>query len=590
MNFSFGGSLTVLIIVGFILLLTIALIITRLYKRSTKELSFVRTGMGGQKVTMDAGAIVLPVVHEIIWVNMNTIRLAVHRHNDQALITRDRMRVDVVAEFYVRVQPSIESIAAAAQTLGQRTLMPEQLKELVEGKFVDALRSVAAEMTMEELHEQRTNFVQKVQQAVTEDLLKNGLELEAVSLTGLDQTSKEFFNPQNAFDAEGLTRLTEEIEQRRKIRNDIEQDTQVEVERKNLEAEKLTLTIKRDEEYAKLEQEREVEVRRASQTAEIAREQALKEQEAEQARIAARQEVETARIVSERAVEEEEIQKTRIVREREIEKERSIETQDVDRKKTVELAEQDRAIAIAERSRAQSEAEKEADFARAMAVQAEEQVVTARLTEAAEREKQIELIEAAKQAEREAIAVKVAAEAEKVAAADNAEAIREQARGTADEVLINAQAEASAKKAMADADEVEYRVEAEGTRAVNEARNVLSADQIAMQIKMKLIENLDEIVRESVKPMEQIDSIKIIQVDGLNGGATVPGQESGQPAVGGNMADQVVSSALKYRAQAPLIDSLLSEIGMEGQDLNGLTKPVQDSEESNGDQEPQSDR
>ena len=61
-----------------------------------------------------------------------------------------------------RVQPTTESIANAAQTLGQRTMEPELLKELVEGKFVDALRAVAAEMAMEELHEQRVNFVQKV--------------------------------------------------------------------------------------------------------------------------------------------------------------------------------------------------------------------------------------------------------------------------------------------------------------------------------------------------------------------------------------------------------------------------------------------
>ena len=37
---------------------------------------------------------------------------------------------------------------------------PEQLKELVEGKFVDALRTAAAEMTMEELHEKRGAYVQ----------------------------------------------------------------------------------------------------------------------------------------------------------------------------------------------------------------------------------------------------------------------------------------------------------------------------------------------------------------------------------------------------------------------------------------------
>ena len=34
-----------------------------------------------------------------------------------------------------------------------KTMSPDELKDLVEGKFVDALRAVAAEMAMEELHE-----------------------------------------------------------------------------------------------------------------------------------------------------------------------------------------------------------------------------------------------------------------------------------------------------------------------------------------------------------------------------------------------------------------------------------------------------
>ena len=148
------------------------------------------------------------------------------------------------------MRPDAGAIAMAAQTLGQRTMVPEALKDLVEGKFVDALRSVAAGMTMNELHEQRADFVQKVQQASSNDLAMNGLELESVSLTGLDQTSIEHFNANNAFDAEGLTKLTEQIEARKKLRNDIEQDTRVQMETKNLEASQRSFEISRDQEYA----------------------------------------------------------------------------------------------------------------------------------------------------------------------------------------------------------------------------------------------------------------------------------------------------------------------------------------------------
>ena len=127
----------ILILAGIIFaaLVIIGIIIARLYRRSSKEISFVRTGFGGEKVILGGGAIVLPVLHEIIPVNMNTLRLEVRRADDQALITRDRMRVDVMAEFYVRVKPLAESIAVAAQTLGQKTMSPNELKNLVEGSL-----------------------------------------------------------------------------------------------------------------------------------------------------------------------------------------------------------------------------------------------------------------------------------------------------------------------------------------------------------------------------------------------------------------------------------------------------------------------
>lgn len=528
----------------FVLLLVIVLIFSRLYKRSSKELSYVRTGFGGQKVIMNGGGLVFPVFHEIIPVNMNTLRLEVRRANEQALITKDRMRVDVQAEFYVRVQPTVESIANAAQTLGRRTINPEALKELVEGKFVDALRAVAAEMAMEELHEQRVDFVQKVQAAVSEDILKNGLELESVSLTGLDQTNKEFFNPDNAFDAEGLTKLTQEIEERRKKRNDIEQETEVLIKRKNLDAEQQKFEISRDQEYARLEQERAIQVRAAEQVAQIEQEKADRDREARQAKILAEQKVREA---------------------------------DVEKEKQVALAEQARDIAVAEKSREKSVADAEADKARALAVKALEEVTTAQATEVAERDKQIEIIEARKAAEQAAIAITVAAEAEKQAATDQAEAVRIVAEGEAEKIRISAQAESDAEKLKADALEATYRVEAEGKLAVNNAANILSPEQIAMQVKIELIKAMPEIIAQSVKPIENIDGIKILQVDGLGGGAGggVAGSVAGGVS-GGGVADQAVAAALRYRSQAPLIDGLMNELGISGGDLGALAAGVTD--------------
>ncbi|QKG70784.1 flotillin family protein [Erythrobacter mangrovi] len=523
-------------------ILIIGLFLAKLYRRASKEVAFVRTGVGGEKVVMNGGALVLPVFHETMPVNMNTLVLPVVRRDNEALITLDRLRIDVKAEFYVRVRPDAQAIAMAAQTLGQRTMQPELLKDLVEGKFVDALRSVAAGMSMNELHEQRADFVQKVQQVSSNDLAMNGLELESVSLTGLDQTSIEHFNANNAFDAEGLTKLTEQIEARKKLRNDIEQDTRVQMETKNLEADQRSFQISRDKEYARLEQEREVEVRRAAQAAEIAREQAERNREAEAARIEAKKQVDAQQIEADRLVEEARIDQTR----------------------ALEIARQEQQIAVQNKSREESQAKAVADEARAKAVAAEEQVVTSRESEIAERNKKIELIEAAKIAERDAIKIKVEAEAEKDAATNRAEAMRREAEG-----------EAEAEKLRAEAARVRFEVEAAGQRAINEAANILSSDQISLQTKMALLKVLPEVIRESAKPMEAIDSIKIVQVDGLtNGGGKSSG---GATAVGngsGNLATDAVSAALAYRAQAPVLDGLMKELGLDGSSLGGLAQGV----------------
>jgi uncharacterized membrane protein YqiK len=550
----FGGVVLGLIVVAIAVVIVVWLM-NWLYLRSSKERAFVRTGLGGQKVVMNGGAFVLPIVHEVVPVNMNTLRLEVSRGRDKALITKDRMRVDVVSEFYVRVQAGPEAIASAAQTLGQRTLEPETLKELVEGKFVDALRTVAAEMTMEELHEKRGEYVKRVKGVVAADLLQNGLELETVSLTQLDQTGMEFFNPSNAFDAEGLTRLTEQIERRKKIRNDIEQDTMIQVRNKNLETERQALDIDRELEYARLAQERELEMQRASQRAEVARQRAEKEQEAERAQIGAREAVDRARILSERAVEEE-----RIIKEREVEQ------LEIGRRQAVELAEQQRAIAVAEQSKAQSEAQGAADLARARAVSEEERVFTARETEVAERRKRIELIAAAQEAERDALRVRIGAEAEKAAAGDRGAAVRAEAEAHADSERVRALAA-----------RIRNEVEAEGTRLMNEAQNLLSPEARLSAMRIRLIEKLEGIIRESVKPMERIEGIKILQVDGLGGGGS--GRGDGREG-GGSFADNVVNSALRFRAQAPLVDQLLREIGVDAGDVGKAARGLLDRSQS----------
>src|SRR5258705_11412261 len=104
MSWQVVGSIIVLIVIAVIVIAIAAWLLHWLYRRSSKQTAFVRTGFGGQKVVMNGGAFVLPIIHEVIPVNMNTLRLEVRRGRESAIITQDRQGGDVVAQFYLRGQ------------------------------------------------------------------------------------------------------------------------------------------------------------------------------------------------------------------------------------------------------------------------------------------------------------------------------------------------------------------------------------------------------------------------------------------------------------------------------------------------------
>jgi uncharacterized membrane protein YqiK len=543
---SFAGSPAGWLVTALIVIIVTCLAFYWFYRRATKETAFVRTGLFGQKVVMNGGAFVVPIFHDVTLVNMRTRRIGVQLTRDSAIITKDRMRVDVVADFFVRVEPEAKAVATAAEAIGRQLMDADGLRDMVEGKFVDTLRSVAAEIAMEELHEKRSEYARRVREAVMPTLASSGLQLEAVSLIQLDQTNMEYFNPSNAFDAEGLTRLTEEIERRKKKRNDIEQDTLIAIRNKNLETEKLALEIDRETQIARIAQEREVEIERAVQRAQLAAERAARELQTQQADISLQEGVERSRIAQQLAIDTQ-----RILRETELQR------LEVERRKELEMAEQMRAIAVADQSCRQSEAQAAAERARAVAIAAEEEVFTARELAVAERSKQVQLIAAAQEAERESTRLLIAAGADKQAAGERAEAAK-----------LLAQGEADAERIRALAQKIRHEVEAEGQRLMNEAQNVLSPEARASMLRRLLIEHLEAIVRESVKPLEKIDEIKILQVDGLLGGA---GGGGANGSLQQSLSDQIVNSALRYRAQGPLIDKLLKEIGLPADSLSQVT-------------------
>ncbi len=158
------------IVVAIVVIAIVVVFLNRFYRKSTRDVALVRTGFGGQRIVISGGCLALPFLHKIDEINMRTIRVEVRRAGDKSLITVDRIRVDVELEFYVRVQPTVEGIATAAQAIGSRSFNPEGIRNLLEGRFVDALQSVAAAETMDSLHEKRGEFVRHVAEQLRENL------------------------------------------------------------------------------------------------------------------------------------------------------------------------------------------------------------------------------------------------------------------------------------------------------------------------------------------------------------------------------------------------------------------------------------
>ena len=572
MQTSFGIALFA--IIAIIVAIAIAWwLLSRLYQRSTTELAFVRTGFLGERVAISGGALVIPVLHEVTRVNMNTMRISVAHENENALITQDRLRVNVEADFYVRVKPEAASVAAAARTLGSRTTSVDGMRQLWTARFNDALRTAAAEQTMEALHENRGGYSKRVRELASLGLDASGVEIDSVSISQFDQASREYFNPNNAFDAAGLTKLTGEIEERRRKRNEIERDSQVAIQRKNLAAEQQILEIQREEEYARLQQEREIAIRRAQQQSQITVESAELKRSAEVAELNAGEMVERARLASDRTVREEKVRLEQQIREVEIDKSRAIEIAETERRRALEIAQQATEIEIAEHSKRRNAALAEADQSRAAAVKAEESVISTREIGRAERDKALALVAASRDAETMRVGVLRQAEAEKDAAALKADAMR---------MLAQADADLDALK-RAGLDQ-RNDIEARGRRALNEAENLMTPEAMQLRARLAAIDRIEAVVRESVKPLEHISDIKILHVDGLGAGNAPAAAADGTGGAGGpgqSLSDQVMSSALKYRLQAPLVDALMESAGIRSADVVGNLKPDQPA--GNGD-------
>ncbi len=203
--------------------------------------------------------------------------------------------------------------------------------------------------------------------------------------------------------------------------------------------------------------------------------------------------------------------------------------------------------------------------------------------EAADRAKKVALVRASEGAERDALVVTTAARAEQDAAAARAQAVVTEARAKAERdalavtvaakaeqdaaaaraqaLVTEAQSKAEAERTLADAAARRYEVDAEGQRRINEARNLLDARVIELDVKMRIIEGLPAIFAAAARPMEKIDSIRIMDLKGGLGGAGAGNGHAGGTGAG-SLAQQAVDAALSYQLGAPILQGLLRQVGI----------------------------
>jgi flotillin len=455
-----GMGLTIVIVVA------IVTMIAKLYRKASANMAFVRTGMGGVRVIRDGGTIVLPVIHHVIPVSLETMRLNVERRGPHALITRDNLRVDLSAEFYIKVEANSDHILQAARSLGGKNAQVDGVSELVQEKLVSALRTVAATKELVELHAKRDEFASAVQEIVTHDLASNGLTLESVTISSLDQTDPSQLQEKNVFDAQGLRKIAEITQKARVERNNIEQESQRQVVERNVATSKKVLDLQRDQAEFEAEQKMKVANVRAARDREVqefklAQDEAIARRDIEKSK-----NIETSEVERTLAVEQAQVARKVAL----IAKVREQETAEIMKKQTVEVAERNKEVAVAEKERERAEAQAAVLTAEADRESAKQKVITVQVTSEADREAGKQLIAAKQVIEQNKLREQTSADVAAYMSVKKADAERQAA-----------EAQYQAKLRLAEGDSQAATKRAEGERAVKMVDVTIGREQVGVE-------------------------------------------------------------------------------------------------------------
>jgi uncharacterized membrane protein YqiK len=462
--------------------------ITQLYEKATMNEAFVRTGVGGPKVVVNGAAIVIPAIHRVTRVSLETIRLEIARLAGESFITGDNLHVDVKAQFYIKVNNTEEAIMAAATSLGGKSGVDQMIMDLVGDKLISALRTIAGRRELDFLHAHVDDYSKEVKEIAEADLEHNGLFLESVTVTYLNQTPLSNLKPlENIFDAQGAKKIAEVVNRQQVEVSIIEakakkETTEQEVSRDRYVAEQgvIRATANADADY----KTKTVQSEAARKAAEFAAEQ---DRLTKLAQVTSTQAVDIAGVERTKAValanaqQEREVKiaqagKDQAVQTAEVAKTQAVETAGVLKEQTVAVAKREQEIAVADAERRRAEAETARIAAETERTKAEQAKLTVEKESEAERLKRVAVIakqslaqqtqiERNMEADVAAYTTVKQAEAGKDAAEANAEARRTLAQGTKDALTL----EAEGNKALA-------------MVPVEVARNQVSVDQAKVDV------------------------------------------------------------------------------------------------------------
>lgn len=476
------------------------------YQRTSANEAFVRTGRGGAMVVLDSGAYVIPLFHRKIPVSLETMKLGVAlTGRDHALITRDNLRVNVNAEFYIKVKPDHDGILQAARSLGNKSVDAQSVEDLVREKLVSALRHAAAQMELFEIHARRDEFAQVVQEHVRRDLSPNGIDLESVTISSLDQLDPNELSQVNVFDVQGRRKATEITTAQNVETTRLEREAERQIAEKNVSTRQQILELQKQQAEAEAQQAATVMQFRA------AREREQKEFALEQERAVKEAQIAQDLAVQKRGVEKEQalIATEQQKEQTRIGKEQAVQAADVLRTQTVEVAQREREIVVAEKEAARARAEAEALDAQAERERANQQVLTVEALAAAEREAGVKLTAAKQVIEQDKIKRQTDAEVAYFSRMKQMDAEREAADKQAHARITLAEAEMKSKELEAQGQQALQMVD------VTVAREQVKVKQMEVEVERQALENkqtFDRAAIEFEKAKLQIEATKEAQI------------------------------------------------------------------------------